>query len=121
MPRAAQVGVKSALLRSAGAPLPHPDHGLLTYGVAELPGQHHDLPAVVAIVDHVVREIAGSVVREPHDAPSFRDRRTDDAEHGLALRAEGARGLRGGDAGAVELVRNAGFGIGALEVAQPAV
>src|SRR5437762_3990169 len=75
----------------------------------------------MAVVDHVVREIAGSVVREPDDAPSVRDRRADDAEHGLALRAQGARGLRAGDAGAIELVRHAGVAIGALEVAQPAV
>src|SRR3989442_3154725 len=116
MPPAPQAGVKSALFPSARAPLPHPDHGLLTYGVAELPSQHHDLPAVVAVVDHVVREIAGSVVRETDDAPSFRDRRAHDAEHGHALRAEGARGLCGADSGTVELVRHGGVPIGELDV-----
>src|SRR5438445_111497 len=57
----------------------------------------------------------------PADDGRGRDLRPDDAHDGLALGAERARGLRRRHAGAVELGRNAGAGIGALEVAQPAV
>src|SRR6266480_3771524 len=109
------------LLFRPRAPLPHPRHRLPTHGVSQLTREHHDLPAVMAVVRHIVEEVAGGVVREADDAPPLRDRCAHDAQHDLALGAEGAHGLGRRHAGAVELGRHGGVGIGALEVAQTAV
>ena len=53
---------------STRAPLPHAEHGFLREWMAELAGQHADLPAMVCIVCDEISDEAGDVRAKVLDA-----------------------------------------------------
>ena len=71
-----------------------------------MPGQLHDLPAMMRVVGHVVGQVLRRIMGESDDAAAMRERRADDAHGGPAFCAEGARRLRRCDARASELARD---------------
>src|SRR5579883_241171 len=56
-------------------PLPHARHGLYAHRVAEQARLDEDLPAVVAVVDHVVGEERHDVLVRVADPATMQDRR----------------------------------------------
>ena len=50
------------------SPLPHTEHGLLRQGMADLPGEHRNLAAMVGIVRNQVANESGDIGTEILDA-----------------------------------------------------
>jgi hypothetical protein len=89
--------------------------------VAEEARLQQDLPAVMAVVDHVIREESGGVVAKPVDASVAVEGSSHDAQHRASLRPECAGRLSRGHAKPVKLGRRALAARGAPHVDEPAV
>src|SRR6266540_3398870 len=75
-----------SLLGSLGE-IPHPDHRLLIYRMAEQPCLQHDLAATMRVVRHVIHQVARRVVMKPDNPAVVFQRCPDDREDGFALGA----------------------------------